>query len=125
MIIVTANNDLDLLKKKKHKLIKTLPVRFEWIATQLNLLWWLQVIDTQEIAVTLRVPVEGGGSTRGGIATLVRGFGGISSEKIFDIWLPLFAFLMHFGPEFQHSWADLEQAALAYPQWTIDIELTG
>ena len=49
---------------------------------------------------------------------------GISPEKIFDIWLPQFAFLMHFGPEFQHSWADLEQVALAYPQWTIDIELT-
>ena len=46
------------------------------------------------------------------------------SEKIFDMWLPLFAFLMHFGPECQHSWADLEQAALVYPQWTIDIELT-
>ena len=71
------------------------------------------MIDTQEIAVTLRVPVEGE-STRGGIATLVRGFGGISPEKIFDIWLPLFAFLMPFGPEFQHSWADLEQAALAF-----------
>ena len=64
------------------------------------------MIDTQEFAVTLRVSVEGE-STRGGIATLVRGFGGISSEKIqFDIWLPLFAFLKHFGPEFQHSWAD-------------------
>ena len=74
--------------------------------------------------MTLRVQVEGE-STRGGIATLVRGFGGrISSEKIFDIWLPQFAFLMHFGPEFQHFWANLEQAALAYPQWTIDIELT-
>ena len=71
------------------------------------------MIDTQEIAVTLRVPVEGE-STRGGIATLVREFGGISPEKS-DIRLPLFAFLMHFGPEFQHSWADLEQAALAYP----------
>ena len=33
------------------------------------------MIDTQEIAVTLRVPVEGK-STRGGIATLVRGFAG-------------------------------------------------
>ena len=72
------------------------------------------MIDTQEIAVTLRVPVEGE-STREGIATLVRGFGGVSPEKIFDIWLPLFAFLMHFGPEFQHFWADLEQRALAYP----------
>ena len=71
------------------------------------------MIDTQEIAVTLIVPVEGE-STRGGIATLVREFGGISPEKS-DIWFPLFAFLMHFGPEFQHSWADLEQAALAYP----------
>ena len=50
---------------------------------------------------------------------------GISPEKFFDIWLPQkFAFLMHFGLGFQHSWADLEQAALAYPQWTIDIELT-
>ena len=49
------------------------------------------MIDTQEIAVKLRVPVEGE-STRGGIATLVRGFGGISTENMFDIWLPLFAF---------------------------------
>ena len=49
------------------------------------------MIDTQEIAVTLRVPVEGE-STRGGIATLVRGFGEISPDKSFDIWLPLFAF---------------------------------
>ena len=81
------------------------------------------MIDTQEIAVTLRVPVEGK-STRGGIATLVREFGGISPEKVFDTWLPLFALLIHFGPEFQHSWADLEEAALAYPQWTIDIHLT-
>ena len=72
------------------------------------------MIDTQEIAVTLRVPVEGV-STRGGIATLVRGFGGISPGKMFDIWLPLFAFLLHFWSEFQHFWADLEQAALAYP----------
>ena len=72
------------------------------------------MIDTQEIAVTLRVPVEGE-STGGGIATLVRGFGGFSPEKIFDIWLPLFPFLMRFVPEFLHSWADLEQAALAYP----------
>ena len=31
---------------------------------------------------------------------------------------------MYFGSEFQHSCADLEQTALAYPQWTIDIELT-
>ena len=60
------------------------------------------MIDTQEIVVTLREPVEGE-STRGGIAILVRGFGGVSPEKIFDIWLPQFAFLMHFGPEFQHS----------------------
>ena len=59
------------------------------------------MIDTQEIAVTLRVPVEGE-STRAGIATLVRGFGeGVSLEKIFYILLPLFAFLMHFGPEFR------------------------
>ena len=71
------------------------------------------MIDTQEIAVTLIVPGEGE-STRGGIATLVSEFGGISPEKS-DIWLPLFAFLMHFGSEFQHSWADLEQAALACP----------
>ena len=43
------------------------------------------MIDTQEIAVTLRVPVEGD-STRGG---LVRGFGG--SLRIFFIygWLNL------------------------------------
>ena len=34
------------------------------------------------------------------------------------------AFWMHFGPEFQPSWADLEQAALAYPSWNIDIELS-
>ena len=71
------------------------------------------MIYTQEIAVTLRAPVEGE-SARGDIATLVRGFGG-SLPIIFDIWLPLFTFLMHFGPEFQHSWADLEQAPLAYP----------
>ena len=59
------------------------------------------MIDTQEIAVTLRVPVERGVRERGGITTLVRGFGvGVSPENIFDIWLPLFAFLMHFGPEF-------------------------
>ena len=63
----------------------------------------------QEIAVTLRVPLEGE-SMRGGIATLVREFGGISPEKTFDIWLPLFVFLLHFGPEFQHSCADLKQA---------------
>ena len=71
------------------------------------------MIDAQEIAVTLRVPV-GVESTRGGIATLVRGFMGISPENIFDIWLPLLAFLTHFEPEFQHPWADLVQAALAY-----------
>ena len=53
------------------------------------------MIDTQEIAVTLRVPVEGE-STRGVIATLVRGLGGITPEKIFDIWLPLFAFFYAF-----------------------------
>ena len=39
------------------------------------------MIDTQEIAVTLRVPVEGE-STRGGIAALViRGFGGSLRRK--------------------------------------------
>ena len=86
------------------------------------------MIDTQEIAVTLRVPVErgaGGGGERGNhhSGKRIRGWG-VSPEKIFDIWLPLFAFLMHFRPEVQHSWADLEQAALAHPQWTIDIELT-
>ena len=40
-------------------------------------------------------------------------------EKFFNLWLPLCAFLnafwMRFGPEFQPSSADLEQAALAYP----------
>ena len=92
--MVTGINDLDLLKKKKHKLDKTLSVGLEGVATQSSV-WWLQVIDTQEIAVTLRVPVEGG-STRGGIATLVREFGGISPEKMFDIWLPLFAFVYAF-----------------------------
>ena len=39
------------------------------------------MIDTQEIAVTFRVPVEGE-NTRGSIATLVRKFGGISPEKM-------------------------------------------
>ena len=57
------------------------------------------MIDTQEIAVALREPVEVE-STRGGIATLVRGFGGISPEKCFDIWLPLFAFLCILGQNF-------------------------
>ena len=38
------------------------------------------MIDTQEIAVALRVPVEGE-STRGGIAALVRGFGGCLPRK--------------------------------------------
>ena len=70
-------------------------------------------MDTQEIAVTLRARVEGE-STKVGIAPLVRRVRGISPEKIFDIWLPLFAFWIHFGPEFQQSWADLAQAALAY-----------
>ena len=42
------------------------------------------MIDTQEIAVTLRVPVEGE-STRRGIATLVRGFGG-SLRRKFSIY---------------------------------------
>ena len=78
------------------------------------------MIDAQEIAVTLRVPVEGE-STRMGITTLVRGFMGISPENIFDIWLPLLAFLMHFEPEFQHSWADLEQVALAYHHENISV----
>ena len=32
-----------------------------------------------------------------------------------DSWLLLCAFLMHFGPEFKLSTADLEQVALAYP----------
>ena len=67
---------------------------------------------------------SGGGEHERGYRDSCKRIQGTSSEKIFDIWLPQFAFLMHFGPEFQHSWADLEQAALAYPQWTIDIELT-
>ena len=67
---------------------------------------------------------SGGGEHERGYCHSGKRIRGISLEKLFDIWLPLFAFLMHFGPEFQHSWADLEQAALAYPQWTIDIELT-
>ena len=49
------------------------------------------MIDTQEIAVTLRARVEGE-STRGGITPLVRSVRGISPEKNFDIRLPLFAF---------------------------------
>ena len=64
---------------------------------------------------------SGGGEHERGYRHSGKRIRGISPEKIFDIWLPLFAFFMHFGPEFQHSWADLEQAA---PQWTIDIELT-
>ena len=32
--MVTGINDLDLLKKKKHKLDNTLSVRLEWVATQ-------------------------------------------------------------------------------------------
>ena len=44
-----------------------------------------------------------------------KGVRGISPEKIFDLWLPLCAFKMRFGPEFQPGWAALEQAALAYP----------
>ena len=38
-----------------------------------------------------------GESTRGGNPPLVMGAWGISPEKFFDLWLPLFAFLMHFG----------------------------
>ena len=38
-----------------------------------------------------------GESTRGGKAPLVSGVRGISPEKIFDLRLPLCAFLMHFG----------------------------
>ena len=48
-----------------------------------------------------------GESTRGGIPPLVSGARGISPEKIFDLRLPLCAFLMRFEPEFQPSWADL------------------
>ena len=44
-----------------------------------------------------------GESTSGGVAPLIRGVRGSSPEKIFDKWLPLFAFLMHFGPEFQQG----------------------
>ena len=74
------------------------------------------MIDTQEITVTLRVPVERGvGEHERGYRHSGKRIRGISPGKSVDIWLPLFAFLMHFGPEFQHSWADLEQAALAYP----------
>ena len=32
--MVTGINDLDLLKKKNHKLDKTLSVRLEWVTTQ-------------------------------------------------------------------------------------------
>ena len=53
-------------------------------------------------------------STKGDMPPLVRGVRGISPEKYFDLWLPICAFWMRFGPEFQPSWADLEQAALAY-----------
>ena len=77
--MVTGINDLDLLKKKK--LDKTLPVRLEWVATQSSVV----AASTQEIAVTLRVQVEGE-STRGGITTLVRGFGGDLSGFIFFIY---------------------------------------
>ena len=49
------------------------------------------------------------------ILPLVRGV----LEKSFDLRLLLCAFLMHFwmpyGPVFQPSWADLEQAAFSYP----------
>ena len=38
-----------------------------------------------------------GESTRGGMPPLVRGVWGISPEKFFNLWLPLCAFLMHFG----------------------------
>ena len=41
-----------------------------------------------------------GESTRGGMPPLLRGVRGISPEKIFDLWLPLCAFLMHFGSVF-------------------------
>ena len=78
-----------ICRKKQHKLDKTLSVRLKWVATQSFV--GAASDDTQEITVTLRVPVERE-STRGGIATLVRGFGRISPEKIVDIWLPLNAF---------------------------------
>ena len=66
-----------------------------------------------EVRVSAEKARVWGESTRGGNTSLVRGVRGISPEKIFDLWLPLCAFLMHFGPEFQPSWADL--AAFAYP----------
>ena len=56
--------------------------------------------------------VERRGHERG-MPHLVRGFGDLP-EKYFELWLPICAFWMRFGPEFQPSWADLEQAALAY-----------
>ena len=51
----------------------------------------------------VRASAEGtseGESTRGGIPPLVRGVRGISPDKIFDLWLPICAFLMHFGSVF-------------------------
>ena len=38
-----------------------------------------------------------GESTRVGILPFIRGNWGFSPEKIFDLWLPLCPFLMHFG----------------------------
>ena len=38
-----------------------------------------------------------GGEHERGSPPLVRGVRGISPEKIFNLWLPLYAFLMHFG----------------------------
>ena len=75
-----------------------------------NVIFWQQarrhVVKSGPAEV--RVSAEGtseGESTRGGIPPLVRGVRGISPEKFFDLWLPLCAFLMHFGC-FQPSWAD-------------------
>ena len=57
---------------------------------------------------------SGGGQHESGYRPSRKEGSGISPEKIFDIWLPLFAFWIHFGSEFQQSWADLAQAALTY-----------
>ena len=61
---------------------------------------------TRPVATLLKVvrrkservpPARVGESTRGGIPPLVRGVRGTSPKKIFNLWLPLCAFLMHFG----------------------------
>ena len=52
-----------------------------------------------EVKASAKGTIEGE-NTRGGMPPLLRGVRGISPEKIFDLWLPLCAFLMHFGSVF-------------------------